>query len=125
MTKIRKLLESVQELLERRTGTPPSRQGWNKPSGGKKHNPFKYRDRLDNGPMQNIKKKKDEWKCKCSNYKCVCHGKGGKIKNIKQNPNYKMSYQRRWLDKLQGRRTASSIRKSNPGGKSGGSNSKG
>ncbi len=63
-----------------------------------KYDPFKRKAHLGPGPRsgENDKAKK-RWKCKCSNYSCMCK-RGKATKQVNIDPSYKKDYNADYYD---------------------------
>lgn len=83
------LIEHIDFLLEKKN------------KGSKGHaNPFKRKKTLQDGPEGTTHSQKNDWKCKCSNYKCKCVGIGdsnkGQKKVVKIDKQKKAAYNRKY-----------------------------
>lgn len=63
---------------------------------GKKHSPFKRKQKLGPGPRGGTNTKTGEWDCNCNGYQCQCTHDDGSKKTIKIKRGYKQKYNKQY-----------------------------
>lgn len=100
------LVEEVRDILHMDEAKLKKKKGKKKGPKTSKHNPFMWRK--VNGPTDGVVAnprrvgRKNDWRCKCSGYSCMCKGIGaenkGHEKKVRIDKAYKRAYNKAYFD---------------------------